>query len=157
MTLTAIISLVRDAIILIAVGLLIWLLITFGKDLVKVADMKALQKQLEKNVQIEAQWRKDQDDANLKHDEDLAKVNARIADQRAPVLVCRRSPAPQQLPANPGQASGGPAATGGTDAGTGGDSLTVVDVRSQLNPYELKVEKIVADCRRAIDGWPKPQ
>lgn len=156
MTPGEIITLVKDVIILIALGLLIWLLITFGKDLVKVQDMKDFQKQLQQNTALEAKWHKDQIDANDKHDRDLQGVTSAIAQQRAPVLVCHNA-APKQLPANPPSAGAGPTQPGPVDPGPRVDSEpTVVDIRPQLNRFEVAVEKIVADCRRAVESWPSP-
>jgi hypothetical protein len=146
----AIIAVIRDLIILIALGLLIWLLVSFGSDRVKVADMKALQKQITSNATTEAIWRKEQTDANTQRDTDLAKVAVGIALQRTPVIV-RSGPAracPVSVAA--AKASSSPAAAGGVDAGLGGDR----DIRPQLNAFELKAETAIADCRAALEGWP---
>lgn len=155
MTPAAIISLVRDVIILVAVGLLIYFLISYGKDIVKVSDLKDLQKQLTRNAAIEAQWRKDQTDAIDANNRTLDKVNTAIDSQRAPVLLCRKPPAPQQLPAHPGPTSSGPAAPGGADAGPGDDRVTVLDIRPQLNFFEHKYEKALSQCRTLLATWPK--
>jgi hypothetical protein len=154
MTPSAIIALARDAIILVALGLLIWLLITFGQDRVKVADMTAVQKQIIQNAQIEAGWRKEQTDANNKRDADLAQVAAGIAAQRAPVYVVRNAPRACPVPVNTGQASRPPPAAGGIDPGSGNDRQPV-DIRPEINRFELRVESALADCRAALDGWPK--
>ncbi|HSV90937.1 MAG TPA: hypothetical protein VLH80_07540 [Nitrospiraceae bacterium] len=155
MTPSAIIALVKDIVILIALGLAIWLLINYGKDIVKVQDMKNFQAQFEKNLKIESEWREGQERANEKHDIDLAKVNNAITGQRTAVLLCHQPPAAHQLPAVPAQASSGSTAAGGTQPEPGIDSLIATDIRPQLNEFELKAEKIVADCRRALDGWPQ--
>lgn len=151
MTPSAYIALARDIIIVVALGLLIWLLVSFGSDRVKVADMKALQKQLTTNAKTETDWRKAQTDANAQRDTDLAKVVAAIGSQHAPVIV-RSGPARTcPLPVSTTQASSPPAAAGGTDVGSGVDR----DIRPQLNAFELKAETAIADCRAALDGWPK--
>jgi hypothetical protein len=155
MTPAAIITLVKDFIILVAVGLLIYLLISYGKDIVKVSDLKEFQKQLTRNAATEEQWRKDQTDAIDANNRTLAKVNTAIDSQRAPVLLCRKPPAPQQLPAHTGPASSGPASIGGTDERPGDDRVTVLDIRPQLNFLEHKYEKALSQCRSLLDSWPK--
>jgi hypothetical protein len=148
---SAYIALARDLIIVVALGLLIWLLMSFGADRVKVADIKAVQKQITDNAKTEADWRKKQTDANAQRDIDLAQVAAGIAAQHAPVIV-RSGPAracPVSVPA--AQAGGPPAAAGGADEGSGIDR----DIRPQLNAFEFKAETAIADCRAALDGWPK--
>ena len=150
----AYIALARDLIVLVALGLLIWLLISFGSDRVKVADMKALQKQITSNAKTEADWRKEQTDASAKRDTDLAKVAAGIANQHTPVIV-RTGPAracPVPIPA--AQTGGSPATAGGTDEGRGGSGESV-DIRPALNAFELKYETVIADCRQLWDAWPK--
>jgi hypothetical protein len=150
MTPAAIIALVKDAVILIAAGLAIYLFVSYGKDIVKVADMKALEKQLISNTQIQDAWRKEQTDANTKRDADLAKVADTIAGQRDPVYVMRSGPSHScSVPAAPAKADSPPTGTGGVDAGSGSDS------RPAINRYELKVETVVADCRAVMDQWPQ--
>lgn len=155
MTPSAIITLVKDVIILIAVGLLIYLLISYGKDIVKVSDLKEFQKQITRNAATEEQWRKDQTDAINANSKTLDKVNTVIDGQRAPVLVCRQPTARQQLPADSGSAGGRPAPPGRTDLGPGGDSVAAVDIRPQLNFLEHKYEKALSQCRALLDSWPK--
>lgn len=156
MTPGEIVALIKDLVILAAVAVLAWLLITFGKDLVKVSDMKAFQKQLAASQALETQWRSNQDNANLKRDQALAQVNASIAAQHAPVLLCRQPPTPHALPAVPAQTAGSGASPGGPDAGPGGDpgAPDPVDVRPAINAFEIKYEKPLADCQAVLDGWP---
>jgi hypothetical protein len=157
MTPGAIIALIKDALIILAIGAVVLLLVNYGKDIVKVADMKAVQKQLTQNAATEANWRKEQADANTKRDTDLATVRAAIDAQRAPVYVMRNGP-PRVCPVSvaAGQAGRPPPATGGADAGSGNDRQPV-DIRPELNRFELKAETAVADCRAALDGWPSPK
>lgn len=154
MTLTAIIALIKDLVIVAAIGLLVYVLVTYGKDIVKVADLQGLQKQITQNSKTEADWRKEQTDANTKRDVDLSKVTFAIDSQRAPVYIVRGgSSSPGPVPANHAQAGGQAAGAGGADAGRGGDSQPV-DVRPQINAFELKYETAIADCRAALDSWP---
>jgi hypothetical protein len=153
MTPTAIIALVKDVVILIAAGLAVYLCVSYGKDFVKIADMKALQVQLTQNALTETQWRKEQTDANTKRDTDLAKVADTIAGQRAPVYIMRGPASSGAVPNAACQASGPPASAGRTDAGRGSDRQPV-DLRPQVNAFELKYETAIADCRAALDQWP---
>lgn len=151
MTPTAIIALIKDAVILVAIGLAIWLFISYGKDLVKVADMKAVEIQLTKNAQTEADWRKEQTDANTKRDADLAKVSTAIGKQRDPVYIMRNPPSHCPVSGAPTAADNPPAASGTTDEGLGSD------LRPALNRYELKYESVLADCRAVLAQWPTQQ
>jgi hypothetical protein len=151
MTPSAYIALARDLVILIALGLLIWLLIVFGRDMVKVKDMKAVQQQITQNATTEAQWRQEQTDANTLRDTQLAQVGAAIAGQHAPILLCRPS-RPSPVPSASATTPGSPAGPGGADATARVDPL---DVRPAINDFELRVEKAVADCRAALAGWPQ--
>lgn len=155
MTLTAIFALIKDLVIVAAIGLLVYVLVTYGKDIVKVADLQGLQKQLTQNSKTEADWRKELTDANTKRDVDLSKVTFAIDSQRAPVYIVRGGSAnPGQVPGHSPEADRKAAGAGGADAGRGGDSQPVVDVRPQVNAFELKYETVVADCRAALDSWP---
>lgn len=149
MTPTAIIALARDLIILVALGLLIYLLISYGKDLVKVNDMKAVTAQLQRNTQQQAQWRKEQADADAQHDLDLAAVTNTIGANQRPVYILRGPPNTCVVPAVPGKTGGDNPKGGRADQGPGGDS------RAAINALELKYEAAFADCRRLDQGWPK--
>jgi hypothetical protein len=145
----AYIALARDIIVLIALGALIWLLVSYGKDVVKVADMKAVQQQIVANAKTEQSWRETQTNANLKHDSDLATVRAAIGAQRAPVIVRSGPPRACPVPVNSAQAGSPPAPAGGTDPGPG------VDSRPLINAFELKYETALADARKCLDSWPQ--
>ena len=152
MTPAAIIALVRDVVILIALGLLIWLLIAFGRDMVKVTDMKAVQKQLTDNAATIARWREDQTNANKARDAQVAQLGSAIVAQRAPVRLC--GPTRPSSVSGPAAAPGGSsAAPGSVDTGSGSDPSP--DLRPQLNEFELKYETALADCRAVIAGWPQ--
>lgn len=153
MSITAIIALVRDLVILIALGLLIWLLISYGKDVVKVSDMKAVQKQLDANTKQVAQWSQEAQHAQTQRTEDMAQVSAAIAAHSQPIVVLRDRPAnPGAVPRVAVATGAQPAACGNPDPGPGNDP---VDVRPQISGFELKYEGLLADCRAAIAQWPK--
>lgn len=153
MTPAAIIALVRDLIIVIALGLLIWLLISYGKDVVKVADMKAVQKQLDANTKQVAQWSQEASNAQIQRTQDMATVSAAIAAHSQPIVVLRDRPAsPGTVSHTPAGASGQPAICGSADGGSGKDT---VDIRPDISAFELKYEGLLADCRAAIAKWPK--
>src|SRR5882762_10140019 len=146
MTPGQIIALIKDVLIVVAVALVFYFVVQYGKDIVKVQDMHAVQKQLANNADTEARWRQEQTDADTKRDAALAQVATTIGQQRAPVYVVPRGPASQcAVPGNPGQASGQPSAAGGSDPGRGSDRQPV-DLRPQVNALELKYETALADC-----------
>ena len=149
MTPAAIFSIVKDIVILIVVGIAVYMVLSYGKDIVKVDDMQAVQKQLAANAQTEVNWQKEQTDANTRRDAAIAQVAATIGEQRAPVFV-RSGPA-NTCPVSgaPPKASGATAASGTTDTGSG------VDIRTQINAFELHYETALADCRAALDKWPQ--
>src|SRR6266571_7711931 len=118
MPISAILALIKDGLIIAAVGLVAYFMITYGKNLVKVADIQAVQKQLQANTDTLARWRKESTDANEKRDADLAKVASTINAQRTPIIV--------RVPAGGGAMSGTAvkagstlACAGGTDSGGG--------------------------------------
>jgi len=145
-----IVALVKDVVILIAVGLALYFVVNYGKDLVKVADMKAVQRQLDANSQTEAQWRREEIDANARRDEALARVSSTIGGQHAPVYIVRGGP-PRS-----GTVSGTPGATSGAACPRGGtDDGPRVDSRPAVNSFELKYETALAECYAALDKWPQ--
>jgi predicted metalloprotease len=151
---TAIIALLRDIVIVGAIGFIVYVLITYGKDVVKIADMKAVQEQITKNAETTAQWQKEATDANTKRDADLAAVAATISSHRDPVYIVRDRPTSAgTVSANTGQASGQASGAGGTDAGVRSDRQRV-DIRPEINAYELKYETALVDCYAGLDKWP---
>lgn len=148
MTPAAILALIKDGVILVAALGAIYFCVTYGKDRVKVADIKAVQKQLTANAQTQAQWATEARDADLKRSQDLDKVTTAIGQQRAPVFV-RSGPAsacPVSQPA--AQAASRAPAAGGDEPGAG------EDLRPALNAYEVRLETVIADCRNALEKWP---
>lgn len=160
MTPGAIITLVKDVIILIAVACLIYLLVTYGKDLVKVKDMQALEQQLIHNGQVQAVWQKERTDAETQRDRDLGVLAGAIAAQRTPlyVLPARGPTSRGTVPGAAGQTCPRPAGDGGVDPGARIDLKPAdpqpVDVRAAVNAFERKYETVIADCRAALGGWP---
>jgi hypothetical protein len=154
MTPGAILAAVKDGVILIAVVALIYIFVTYGKDIVKVDDMKGLQAQITKNASIMETWQKEQTDANNKHDTNLQAISARIAAQRDPVYVVRGGPANScPVSGNTGQTGGQAPGAGGSNQGAGGAGQPV-DIRAGLNAFELKYETAIAEGQRCLDGWP---
>lgn len=148
MTPAAIIALIRDVVILIALALLIWLLVSYGKDVVKVADMKAVQQQITANAATVEKWRKEQTDANVIRDKENTQVAAVVAVQHDPIRLCRSTSA-SAVPSTPASPASHPAASGGPDPGVG------EDLRSQINAFELKFESDLTTCRSILNQWPR--
>lgn len=145
MTPAAIIALIKDAVIVLAIGAVIYVLVTYGKDIVKISDMAAVQKQVAANAQTVAGWRQEQIDANARHSADIAGIAATIGAQHAPIFL---QPAPSKAGACP--VSGATGAPSGQPAGSG-----PVDIRPGINTFELKYETALADCRSVLAQWPR--
>jgi hypothetical protein len=144
----AIISLVKDIVIVAAIGFLVFIFVTYGKDVVKVADMKAVQKQLTENSATIARWQKESTDADANHVSVLAQITASIDKQRAPVFV-RGPTCPNAVPAPAPKAGDSTSAPRVVDTGRG------IDYRPVINQFELKYETALTDCYTALDKWPK--
>lgn len=151
MTVSAIIALVRDIAILIALGFIIWWIRSEGENTVKLADLQAVQKQLDTQSKEVSQWHQEALDAQNQHTQDLAQVTAAIGAQRQPVRLCN-APRPDPVPAHPAAATSDTAGTGGIISSARDDSR---DVRPDLNAFELRIEKTVADCRLLQQSWPR--
>jgi hypothetical protein len=150
MTPGQIIALVRDVVILIALAALIFLLVSYGKDITKVRDFEAVQKQLAQNAAIEAQQRQRTEDAFTQLTAEMADVRARISAQRAPIVL--RGPANScPVPSAATGAAGGPASARADDPGSRGD----IDLRPAINEFELHYEEKLAECRSALRQWPR--
>lgn len=147
MTPTAVISLIKDIVIVIAIGFVVYVLVTYGKDLVKISDMKELQKQLKDNAALVEKWQKDASNADATHAAALATINSTIAGQQRPVFV-RQQSCPVPVSANSVQAGGQQNPSGGADQGRG------IDYRPTINRFEQKYETALADCYAALDKWP---
>lgn len=148
MTPTAIIALVKDLVILVAVVAVGYFLVTYGKDIVKVSDIKAVTKQLEDNAVTQARWQKESTDADSKHVADLAKITDLVGSQRAPVFV-RGPTCPNPVPSPAAKASDSSDPSRATDQGRG------IDYRPVINEFERHYETALADCYAALDKWPK--
>lgn len=147
MTPGAIISLIKDAIIIIAIGLVVYFLINYGKDIVKISDMKALQKQIQANADTIEKWRKESIDADTKRSADLAQVAATIDKQHTPVFV-RNPPGSCTVPSTTSKAGDQPSQPAGSDQGRG------IDYRPAVNQYESKYSTALIECYAALDKWP---
>ena len=148
MTPGEIIALIRDVAIVGALGAAIWMLVHLGADQVKLADLKALQRQLQANANQEQTWRRNADVAQAQSQVDMEHIRALVAGYTAPVLVCPGPSRSGPVSAAPAQTSNNPAGAGGTDPGAGRD------IRPQIAQFELKYESALNDCRKAVASWP---
>lgn len=148
MTPTAIVALVKDALIIGALAAVAYVLITFGKDIVKVSDIKALEKQVQTNAADVARWQKESSDVDAKRVATLQQIGATIAGQRAPVFVRGQSCA-NPVPTVAAKAGDNASAPRAVDPGRG------IDYRPAVNQFELKYETALADCYTALDKWPQ--
>lgn len=148
MTPTAIIALVKDLVILVAVVAVGYFLVTYGKDIVKVSDIKAVTKQLEDNATTQARWQKESTDADAQRATNLAKITDLVGSQRAPVFV-RGPTCPIPVSSTAAKASDSSDPSWATDQRTG------VDLRPRINSFEIHYETALADCYAALDKYPK--
>lgn len=155
MTPGQIVALVRDALILAALGFVVWWIWRSGEDRVKVADMAAVQKQLAANATELANWRAQSAQAETQHAADLQTINATLAQHNQPLIVRVPAPAPRPgaVPSPASAACNQPAASGATDARSGGGTTTV-DLRPAISGIEARYEAALADCRAALAKWP---
>jgi hypothetical protein len=142
----AIIALIKDVVIVGAIGLVAYFLVSYGKDIVKVSDMKAIEAQIQKNAQQQEKWQKDATDADAKRSSEMYAVATTIAGQHGPIIV--RQPSACPVSNDPAKAGSEPAKGGGADPGSG------TDIRPAVNAFELKYEQSLADCRDALAKWP---
>lgn len=148
MSIGAILSAIKDAAIIAGLAAAAYLLITYGKDIVKVKDMAAFEKQITANAATLNQWRQEQIDADTQREKDMEQVSAAIGAQRAPIIL-RGPPGACPVPSHPtAPASGAP-------AGGGNDPKAGVDLRPAINAFELEVENRFTDCRSVLAKWPK--
>lgn len=153
MTPSQIIALVRDAVIVAALGFIVWRVYAAGENAVKASDVTALQKQLVSNAAQSAAWQKEQTDAEAQRQTEMAGIRSSIASQRAPVLVCSRPTSGSPVPGAAAAPAGGAPAGGPTDGRPRGDPQPV-DVRPLINQFELKYEAALASCRAILNQWP---
>lgn len=147
MTPAAIIALIRDVAIASALGFILWSLVHYGEDIVKIRELPALQRQLEANAAAEADWQKQRETADEQRSKDIASIGARIDNNHQPVIV--RVPAnPGAVPVAAGAPGSCPAAAGPADNGSG------IDRRPAVNQFEHKYESALIECRNALAQWP---
>jgi hypothetical protein len=155
MTPAAIIALVKDALIILAIGAAAWLLVSYGKDIVKVADLKSLQAQILAQGKTLDRWHQESTDANTKLNQTVAAINA------APVVVhdwVRQQPSCPRRPVLPGPAG----ATGAPGADTGGvQPVGGADAdgprRDQvIAAFKRQWGTELAGCQSILDQWPQP-
>lgn len=149
-SITAWISIAERIFVVAALGFVVWWIHSSGEDHLRVKDMAAVQDQLTKNARLEASNAQIAQQAQVQHDEDLQDIAARIANQRAPVFMCNRSPDTSAVSDHPAPTQRGndPTQSGSADAGAG------VDIRGAINAFEKKYESALADCRKVVASWP---
>lgn len=147
MTPPAIYTLVKDLIILAALGFVIFKLIDYGEDRVKKQDLAAVSKQIDANAAQVTAWTRQRESADAQAKSDMADISARIGAQRAPIIV--------RVPAGASTVPG-IAATSvcPTPEGGGSDNGSGVDIRASINAFELKYEGALTQCRAVLAAWP---
>lgn len=156
MTPSQIIAIVRDVVILAALGFVVFWIWRSGEDRVKVSDMAAVEKQLAANATEIGKWRDQATKAEEQRNADTQTIRADISSHSAPILVRPPAPAPRtgSLP-SPASGAGCPSPIGGAADGGARGSTSTVDLRPAISALELKYESALADCRAALAKWPK--
>lgn len=148
MTLGLIISLVRDASIVGALGWLLWLVHTDTRNADTVRELRAMQAQVAANAKVEADNAERHATAEAQRRVDMQTIAAAITSNQRPVFV-RNAAGPCPVPSNPPSPAGSPPAGGGDHEGAG------VDIRPKLNQVELDLEGFAATCRSVLASWPR--
>lgn len=158
MTPAAILALVKDIVIVVAVIAVGWFLVNAGKNMVHVEDIKKLEQRIVDNAKIEQTWRDQKSNADDQLAKDIKSIPSIVAGNtpKQPVWVCNKpSVSGNGLPTNSGSTGSQPAATGGTDSGSGTSAETTVDRRQVVDLFETKYETVLAQCRSVLSKWPK--
>lgn len=134
------IALARDVLIVAALGFVIWFLYHSGRQAAQVAQMEALEKQVQANAHQEMIWQQEHNDALAELSSELSSINGSIARNHTPVIVQNRPSG--GVPGDPAKAANQPPESGG------------VDIRSGVNAFESKYETALAECRAALASWP---
>ena|SRR2546421_775329 len=144
---------IKDILVLVAVGFLVYLLVSYGGNRVEKKDLAQLTEQIKANADLVIQWHKEDSDANAKRDQSLAQLHADVATPRAPVIV--RIPVSQAgaMPAAPSAAAGENPHGSGTPSGCGSASQEV-NIRPDLDALEMKYGEALIKCRSILDKWP---
>jgi hypothetical protein len=149
-SITAIIALVRDGVILGALGYILWFIHHADANAAKVRDLSGVVAQLNANALQEAAWQRESKVAETQRQAELANIAGTIAAQRTPLFV--------RIPTNPDAVSGTPPSPSNHPPGAGGDvegSGRDIDVRQRINAFETELEGHLADCRAVLNSWPK--
>lgn len=159
MTPAAILALVKDGLIIIAVIAVGWFLVNSGKNMVHVEDIKKLEQRIEDNAKVEQTWRDQKSNADDQLARDIKSIPSVVAGNtpKPPVWLCNKpSGNSNGLPANSGSTASNNSSTGGTDKGSGSSTgTTAVDRRPAVNAVETKYETAFAECRSILAKWPK--
>lgn len=149
----AVIALVRDILIVVALAFVVWWIRHDGVNSAKVGDLQAIQSQLADNALRQQKIAQEVSNAQAQHTQDLQTISAAIASHSAePVRVCV-SPSPSAVHGIPTASSANPAAGRSVDPGPG-VAVPPIDIRPGLIAFEQHYENALADCRQALAQWP---
>lgn len=151
------VTVAKDAVILIVLGIILFLVYRAGKDHVGAADLKGLQTQIAATAKITSDWKDQANESTAHLSGDLAAIRAASSApvQHSWVLdspTCKAStsvlPAPASQPAASPAAGGGVQPIDGSDAeGHRRDSVVAA--------FKAQWETALAQCRAENAAWPK--
>lgn len=147
MTPAQILAIIKDVAIIAGLIFVVLWIRNDGKNVVKIQDLQAVQKQLAANAAQEAAWATQRQQAEVQHAQDIQAVSAAVNAHSAPIIV--------RVPANPSPLPGtSPTATGANPGRGGSDDGPRIDLRPAVSAFERKYETAFADCRSALSQWP---
>ena len=162
MTPAQILAIVKDVVIVLAVGFLLWFVYHTGQNSVKTEDIKALQQRIEDNARTETQWRNDKTAADKQLASDVAAINSAAQLPKPPVWVCNSNNR-GSVPAVAGKADSSNSRVGTIERGSGSGADATIEAVSTDEPYDArpaieevkkKYETVLAECRSVLDQWP---
>lgn len=141
-------AIAKDLAIVIAIAALVYFVYHSGANSVRVADIQAMQKQIEANAKTQERYHSEITDAFAEANSQMGNLAHSIDANHKPVIV--------RVPASGSAVPGTPASPPSTGPFSGGgDATPGVDIRPQLNAYEKWLEERFGQCRALKESWPK--
>jgi hypothetical protein len=146
---------VKDVLILIGVGLVLWFVWRAGTDHVGKKELSDLQAQISAQGKQVAVWRQESNDAQTKLSQDMQRINTAASTPVIHRWVCQQpSPKSSVLPPASGKAGPVISSGGGFQSGTG--AVPGNDWRDLATAaFKQRWETVLAECRAEDNQWPK--
>ena len=145
---------IKSILELVAVGVLGFLVMSYGESRVDKRDLQQLTDRITENGKTLTRWREEESHANTQRDAALAALHAAVAAHHDPIIVRVPVGEARPMPGNPGEARGEHSQCLGTGGGLG-SPWAQVDIRPDLDALELKYGQALIDCKAVLDKWPQ--